>query len=178
MRRWAAVCLRTARRRTLKTYSVKGSGHRCFAEVKTARHSVRTDTPKLQGGTDLAAEPVETLLAALIGCEQATAHFVARMLRMSVDRIEFDIHAARDPNGSMARPLTDEEPPVPVQLQAVWGSAWVYSSSPTLTAEDVSRLGRIVHKRCPVAAMIVASGCDLRVVWHLHHENGDAQNAS
>ena len=58
----------------------------------TRRHALA------QGGSDAAAQPVETLLAALIGCEQATAAFVARHMqpRMDLLKIEFNYCAERD----------------------------------------------------------------------------------
>ena len=31
--------------------------------------------------------------------------------------------------------------------------------------ELIEKLGRIVHERCPVANMVVASGCDLDIEW-------------
>ena len=43
------------------------------------------------GGANLAPQPVETLLAALIGCTQATALFVGRQLGVVIDKMEFDI---------------------------------------------------------------------------------------
>lgn len=125
---------------------------------------METDTPFLDGGSARAAEPVETFLAALIGCEQATAHFVSRMLRLGIDRIDFQVGASRDPRGSMTRPVTDD-PPVSARLQAVWGTARVYPSSPDVTADDVRLLGEIVHKRCPVASTLIASGCDFHLDW-------------
>ncbi|KAJ8605953.1 hypothetical protein CTAYLR_010801 [Chrysophaeum taylorii] len=147
-----------------KQYRVTGVGSKCRTEVKTARHSVVTDTPAKDGGTDVAAEPVETLLAALVGCEQATAHWVARILRFRIDRIEFDVQASRDPRGAIALPV-DQTPPVPSRLEKVWGTATVYAQN--ATPEDIRKLGTIVHTRCPVASMITLSGCALEVEWYL-----------
>jgi uncharacterized OsmC-like protein len=67
----------------MKYYKVRGTGHGCASETEIAdgRFIVRTDTPKRMGGQDTAPEPVDLMLAALIGCEQATAHFVAMKMR-------------------------------------------------------------------------------------------------
>lgn len=151
-----------------KAYRVFGSGKGCFAETSTvAGFVVRTDTPRKDGGTDRAAEPVETLLSALIGCEQATAHFVGRMLRHKIERIEFDLEAYRDQRGSMSRPVTEDPPEFPARLLRVWGSARVVPIS-DMTPEDVRKLGVIVHHRCPIASMLVASGCEMDVEWKLY----------
>lgn len=154
-----------------KTYSVIGSGRKCYAKVKTREHTVETDTPVSDGGSAKAAEPVETFLAALIGCEQATAHFVSRMLRLGIDRIDFEVGASRDARGSMTRPVT-KDPPVSARLEAVWGTVRVYPSSPDLTADDVRRLGEIVHKRCPIASTLIASGCHFHLDWVIVNKEG------
>ena len=69
----------------MKRYGVKAWGVGCEATTTAGVHVIKTDTPIKDGGRDGAAEPVETLLAALVGCEQATAHFVARMVRPSAE---------------------------------------------------------------------------------------------
>ena len=78
----------------------------------TSSHSsfvVHTDTLASDGGTDTAPQPVELLLAALVGCEQATAHFVSRHMRVDkkrvkIDTIKFDYHAVRDERGAASLP--------------------------------------------------------------------------
>ena len=44
-------------------------------------HAIASDLPRKSGGGGGAAEPVYHLLAALCGCEAATAAFVARRMR-------------------------------------------------------------------------------------------------
>ena len=86
--RQRTLSTRTARQRTLATrkpreklYSITGTTQGTTSTSQTRGHTLRTDTPPSGGGKDTAPQPVETLLAALIGCEGATADFVARMLR-------------------------------------------------------------------------------------------------
>ena len=59
-----------------------------------------------------------------------------------------------------------EDPPVPSRLSAIWGTATV-SGDPALDAAAVARLGEIVHQRCPIASMVVASGCELDIRWRV-----------
>ena len=68
-------------RRYDKIYELTARGEACACTTRVRQHTIRTDTPKLSGGMDTAAQPVELLLAALVGCETATAHFVARGVR-------------------------------------------------------------------------------------------------
>ena len=70
--------LSTKKSRYDKVYELTARGEACACTTRVRQHTIRTDTPKLSGGMDTAAQPVELLLAALVGCETATAHFVAR----------------------------------------------------------------------------------------------------
>mmetsp|Transcript_12179 Transcript_12179/g.49027 ORF Transcript_12179/g.49027 Transcript_12179/m.49027 type:complete len:231 (+) Transcript_12179:55-747(+) len=175
-----------------KTYRVTARGARCAATTTTPRgHAVTTDTPTRDGGDDSGPEPVETLLAALVGCEQATAHFVARMLRVRIDAIEFDVRAERDARGATHRPLTDAAP-VSAAPSRIWGTARVrvgagIADAPggqrraaprAATADDVETIGRIVHQRCPVASMVQRSGCRLEIAWVLASEDDAGNHAS
>jgi len=55
----------------LKTYTVTATGERSACETRTdTGFIIRSDTPLKMGGENAAPQPVELLLAALIGCEQ------------------------------------------------------------------------------------------------------------
>ncbi len=74
-----------------------------------------TDLPLAAGGCDEAAQPVEMLIASLLGCKAATARFVARHLwpraHNGIDAIEFiDVEAARDDRGALHLPIDQEAP--------------------------------------------------------------------
>ena len=145
-----------------KTYGLTAVGERCNCESKTDDgFTIRSDTPKSAGGLGGGAQPVQLLLSSLVGCEQATAHFLARKLRMKLEKIEFNIEAQRDEWGSMARPV-DAEAGAVSRLQRIWGSAFVHGD---MSDEQVAQLAALVHVRCPVANMVTASGCELEIVW-------------
>lgn len=146
--------------------------------VTAARHTVSTDLPKAAGGDDTAPQPVELMLAGLIGCKTATAHFVARHLwprpNNRIDTISFsDVVAERDERGALTLPICDD-PPITAGLLRVSGIVTVRPSRADhpITADDVVQLGELVEKRCPVAAMFHSSGCVLDFEWRL--DDGDA----
>ena len=56
---------------------------------------------------------------------------------------------------------------VPARVTPVAGAS--------LRSDDVRKLGRLVEERCPVAAMMRASGCALRIEWTLALGVGDPQ---
>lgn len=163
-------------------YAVTGVGVGVAAVTHTSTgFDIATDVPRRYGGGDAAPQPVEALLAALIGCETTTAVYVARHMkpRFPLLGITFDYKASRDSRGAMALPL-DEAPPAPAWLQRVEGTAVVHlkprkssshaDSDVTGMQEQAARveeLHRHVERRCPVASMLVAAGCDMRVTWRL-----------
>ena len=144
-----------------KLYSITGTTQGTTSTSHTRGHTLRTDTPPSGGGKDTAPQPVETLLAALIGCEGATADFVARMLRTKIRSIDFELEASRDPQGAAHLPV-DATAPAVSRLARIWGVAHVEIDGDD---ELIERIGRIVHERCPVANMVVASGCALDIEW-------------
>ncbi|CAE8605516.1 unnamed protein product [Polarella glacialis] len=76
----------------IKSYQVIGEGQGAASEAKCRSHTMRTDVPRESGGKDSAPQPVELVLTALIGCETATAAYVARQMRprFRLQRIEFE----------------------------------------------------------------------------------------
>ena len=150
----------------IKTYDIKGTGRNSFVELVTnTGHSLTTDVPKRMGGGDDAPQPVETLLAALLGCTQATAIFVGRNMipRIFIHKIDFDIQAERDERGALTLPI-DETPGIPARLQRIHGTIRVFAKS-TLSQEQLAILSKQTEARCPVASMVIASGCNLDVKW-------------
>ena len=150
-----------------KNYRVVGGGvgSSCIA-VTDDGWTISTDTPKVQGGTNTAPQPVMLLLASLCGCELATARFVAikSLPRIQMGRLEFDLQAKRDERGAITLPLTAPLP-VPARLECVWGTATVHDTE--ATQEQITTLGAEVHLRCPIANMIVLSGCTLNIDWKI-----------
>jgi hypothetical protein len=63
-------------------------------------------------------------LSALVGCETATATFVAKKLGLNIRSIDFDVHAERDQRGALTMPI-DKLPDVPSRLLAVRGTATI-----------------------------------------------------
>ena len=154
-----------------KSYQISGQGRGSAVEMTTnTGHELFTDVPKKMGGTDTAPQPVEHLLAALIGCAQATAIFVGRNMepRLVIDKIEFDIQAHRDARGALQQPI-EETPDIPARLQYVSGTATVFfKGSTSVSPEQLHLLGEQTEARCPVANMMLASGCTMDIKW----ENG------
>ena len=154
--------------RNTKWYQLSGVGKATVVSMKTdTGHVLSSDVPKNMGGTNLHPQPVEHLLAALVGCEQVTATYVGRSMnrRLLIDRIEFDISANRDARGALQQPI-DDIPPIPARVQQVSGIVKVFvKDGRVLSEEELKLLKHQTEARCPVANMMVASGCDMLVEW-------------
>lgn len=151
-----------------KYYSMSGIGQRSRVTCTTnTNHTLETDVPKKMGGSDAAPQPVEHLLSALLGCTQATAVYVGRMMRprLLIEKIDFEIEAYRDERGAISLPIT-ETPSIPARLQSVTGSVVVHFKDGMKVSEEQLRiLGQQTEQRCPVANMIMSSGCVMDMEW-------------
>lgn len=157
----------------VKRYEVTASGAGGATAATVRGHTIRTDLPRKMGGADEHPQPVELLVAALIGCEQATAAFVARHMtpRLALAGLTFEYVARRDERGATSLPL-HAPIPVPARLTGVTGVATVHlvrGAGPE-TAERVDELRRLTEERCPVASTLRAGGCELDVRWRLARE--------
>ena len=171
---WAARVIQTSlysssASKYSKSYKLEGTGEGTKVEVTTnTGHSLATDIPKPMGGKDTAPQPVETLLASWMGCTQATALFVGRNLpeRLSISRIEFEnIEAFRDERGALQLPI-EETPEIPSRLQRITGKIRVFERKGVqISAEQMEVLKEQTEIRCPVANMMIASGCEIDVEW-------------
>ncbi len=154
--------------RYIKRYAIKATGTGVFTESKTdTGHVLQTDVPKKMGGGDKAPQPVEHLLSALIGCTQATAVFVGRSMRRRVliERMEFDLSAQRDERGALSQPI-HEIPLLPSKIQKISGKVQVFlKGGQRLSPEEVLLLSEQTEARCPVANMVIASGCEMDITW-------------
>lgn len=145
-----------------KSYAITGKGTKSLVSMKTnTGHEIQTDIPKQMGGTDKASQPVETLLAAWMGCTQVTAIFVGRNMekRVIIDSMDFDIKAWRDERGALGGDLPIKEgsqlPDHPARLEKVEGVVKVYAkardgSNVQLTNDQLCILGMQTERRCPV----------------------------
>jgi putative redox protein len=152
-----------------KFYRLDGVGHRSRVDITTnTGHQLKTDVPKKMGGSDTAPQPVEMLLSAWMGCTQATAVFVGRHMspRIMIESLEFEgIQAVRDERGALMLPI-EEQPSIPSRLQYVTGVIKIQSRNNTpLTKEQIQLLQEQTEVRCPVANMMIASGCTMDVKW-------------
>ena len=114
----------------LKHYSISGVGKKSSTNATTnTGHVIMTDVLINMGGKNAAPQPVELLLASLIGCTQATAMFVSRNMRprLYIDRMDFDLRAHRDERGALSSTIENGDlPTMPSRLMRVHGRVTVH----------------------------------------------------
>ena len=177
----------SARLHLYRLGAVADAGRPLCRASTSSGHELVTDLPRNSGGENRYAQPVEMLLASLLGCKAATAHFVARHLwprpHNRIQRIEFvDVLAARDERGALHLPVNEDAPVPSALLYAPWCCFFLVvtlfrmyvravvrltPSSGAIGMKDVVALGSLVEKRCPVAAMLVQAGVQLDFRWML-----------
>jgi len=198
-----------------KCYTLNGIGKGSIVKIATdTGHSLTTDLPRKMGGSDSAPQPVETLIAAWMGCTHATALFVGRHIivpsssttddidsrkrrkqrgRVVIDHIEFEnIRAYRDERGAVGLPISRAQMPgLESRVHRITGIIRVSSSqrrggaddadgadgvSGGLSSEQMELLKEQTEIRCPVANMMIASGCSIDVEWVDASSGGSKRN--
>ncbi len=124
--------------------------------IEANEGTIITDEPVQHGGTGKAATPLETVLAALCGCESVTFNKAAKEFGFDYERIDFEAEFTLDLRGLQGNRN------VRPHFQTVRMQATVH------TDEPLERLEEIVEEteaRCPVYNLINDAGVDVQTVW-------------
>lgn len=114
------------------------------------------DEPRELGGTDLGANPMEYVLAALMGCETVLMAMVAQERNFTYDGIEYDLRGTLDLRGLEG--ATDVRP----YFREITGTVRVTT---TETEADLLDVAKEVERRCPVYTMLAAADVKFNVDW-------------
>ncbi|MCM3731208.1 OsmC family protein [Fictibacillus nanhaiensis] len=85
----------------LVKFNIETTSQKVTTEVKAGAHTFFIDEPKNLGGNDKGANPLNTLLGSLAGCENAIANIVAKEMKFNLNGIDFKIQGTLDPRGLM-----------------------------------------------------------------------------
>ncbi|ACI19386.1 OsmC family protein [Dictyoglomus thermophilum] len=109
------------------------------------KFTINMDEPPSLGGEDTAPNPVEVVLAALIGCLGIVIPVVAKEKNIPLNSIEIETEGDLDPRGFMG------DPTVRAGYQEV--RAKVKINAP-VEREKIEELMKEVERRCPVSDII------------------------
>lgn len=125
----------------LVNFNIESTSQKVTTEVKARAHTFFVDEPKNLGGNDKGANPLNTLLGSLAGCENAIANMVAKEMKFNLNGIDFKIEGALDPKGLMG------DASVKQYFQALTIEALVDTDE---SDERIQELKEKTDSRCPV----------------------------
>ncbi|TWI58132.1 OsmC family protein [Halalkalibacter nanhaiisediminis] len=135
---------------------VQGEALGMQAIINAGAHTITIDEPTKMGGTDTGADPLQTLLGALAGCENVVANLVAKEINFDLQGITFDIQGELDPRGFMG------QEGVRPYFEKVVINAKVKTSE---SQERITELQTITDQRCPVYTTLKAANVMLDSSW-------------
>ncbi|MEN2984581.1 MAG: OsmC family protein [Dictyoglomaceae bacterium] len=109
------------------------------------KFTIVVDEPQSLGGEDSAPNPVEVVLASLIGCLGIMISIVAKEKNISINNIKILAEGDLDPQGFMGNPNIRagyQEVRVKIKIDS------------PLEREKLEELIQLVEKRCPVSDII------------------------
>ncbi len=110
--------------------------------VKARQFKIVIDEPPHLGGEDLAANPVEYLLASYAGCINVVAHLTARELGITIKKLGLAIEGNINPAKLLG--LSDEERAGFKQINVQ------FSPVSDATPEQIENWIDTIKKRCPI----------------------------
>ena len=126
------------------------------ADVSVRDLTFAIDEPVERGGTNTGPAPVETALAALIGCTNVIGNKCAKKLGVDIGQLEFDMEVDFDRRGV----LLMEEVDVPFKAIRL-----IVTSDGQATEDELAAVARETEKFCPISKLYEQSGTNLTVTW-------------
>ncbi|KAL6054071.1 Osmotically inducible protein C [Balamuthia mandrillaris] len=143
------------------TVVVSGKGHNVQTIVhcgEKKHHHLVLDEPKTMGGEDTGPTPLEALLSALAACETATAHLLAKRMKMRLGDMVYHIEGFYD--WSAFSKGTD----TPTHFNKIVQHISVEMDG-SMEKDQVVEFQRKVERLCPVSSLIHAAGVEVHTHW-------------
>jgi len=127
-------------------------------EARAGKHELVIDEPGVRGGSDLGPTPIETMIAALLGCTNVILNRVAEKNDVAVKDLSLQAEASFDRRGVML----EGEVAVP------FPEIRLTINLTTPAGDDrVERVRADLGKFCPVSKVIRQSGTRLEEIWNV-----------
>lgn len=126
--------------------------------ARAGKHETVIDEPAARGGTDLGPTPIETMIAALLGCTNVILNRVAEKHDVAIKDLSLQAEASFDRRGVML----EEEVAVP------FPEIRLTINLTTPASDDrIERVKSDLGKFCPVSKVIRQSGTRLEEIWNI-----------
>ena len=147
------------REKTTVTQRIRGD---CPTHARTdiATRAVRSviDEPKERDGTNMGLTPVETMVAALIGCTNVISHKCAKKHGVEFKTMSIEAESTLDRRGTQL--LEEIEVPFPtIRL--------VINVTTDASEADVEKVKADLHRFCPIAKVVRNSGTRIEEIWNV-----------
>lgn len=147
---------------------VKGTAEtRSRTRAKARQHEVVLDEPPNLHGSDLAANPLETMLSSFIGCTNVVAHTVADERGLNIRGMEFSV------TGLLDRRVAAGDETVTIPFPKIELDVVVDTDA---SDDEIDSLKHTVAKRCPVSVILRQAGTEIVDEWRKN--SGDKQPVS
>jgi putative redox protein len=147
---------------TQKTVVPMTVGAECPTHARTSahagKHEIVIDEPAARGGTDQGPTPIETMIAALLGCTNVILNRVAEKNHVEVKALSLAADASFDRRGVML----EEEVTVPFPEIRL-----TINLTTPASASQVERVKADLGRFCPVSKVIRQSGTKLQEIWNV-----------
>lgn len=117
-----------------------------------------TDEPRSSGGTETGPTPLETVLAALVGCKSVMIHNVASAMDFDYEGVELEASGMIDLRGPKG------VPGIRPYFESVDLTVTVYTAEPE---DRLARLARNAEARCPVMNLLRDAGATVNATWRI-----------
>lgn len=127
-------------------------------DVHAGKHTLIIDEPAARGGTDQGATPIETMIAALLGCTNVIVNRIAEANHIPIHSLSLRAETSFDRRGvTLQAEVAVPFPEMRLAIDLV---------SP---ADDsaIEKLKADLGKFCPVSKVIRQSGTKLNEVWNV-----------
>ncbi len=147
------------REKTTVTQRIRGD---CPTHARTdiATRDVRSviDEPKERDGTNMGLTPVETMVAALVGCTNVISHKCARKHGVDFKAMSIEAESTLDRRGTQL--LEEIEVPLPkIRL--------VINVTTDASEAEVEKVKTDLHRFCPIAKVVRNSGTQIEEIWNV-----------
>ncbi len=141
------------------TLSVRGEAQSPTRTEASARgKTILMDEPEERGGTNRGLTPVETMVAALVGCTNVITNRIAAARGIPIAAMKISAAAILDRRGAaLEEEIATPVPEIDLRIEC----------RTTATAEQVQILQNDLQKYCPVAKTLRQSGTLIREHWEI-----------
>lgn len=140
-------------------FRIRVTGHAVSVartDLAARDHRIMVDEPVERGGTDLAATPLETMLAAFLSCTNVIANVVAEDLGVTISGMELSAVGEFDNRAVFGKA------DVPVPFPRITLSVGLTTDA---TPHQIEALRAAVAVRCPMSMILRQAGTRIEETW-------------